>query len=780
MVAGLIQTNLSSALAGDPVVFDSEAMHLEFRDGWLASWTNKTTGETVNFETELKNADQEKVWPYLPGAWWHPSERPKPEARSTASSSLALKVKSPQEAEIVQSLQVPGGVAEAVQWSMKIPLEKLEGVYVPWGLAPARLITKDYHTDNFDQPSYYFEKRTGILSFHEWRQRWYILQGKTGGLLIYCDDPNFDHRQALEWDLSQKGSMTLTNRSMACAPWSDHYQSGRWIIRQYNGWMNAGVQMYQDYIAAAYHLVPIENRSTKWVGDLAFCVNKPSAFHPPNFTGPGGTGLNYNSEWPKNLKAAEEWLDDLAKTFDPSKVLLYTTGWRQAGNDNNFPSNDIDPFFFYVCRMARAKGFHVMLHFHNHLVQDETIFYLRYMRYQSKLMGVPLAEQTSEDTPYGIGIDALRNAPMVQRNKEYGSSFYGKMGLDRTMTGFQFHPGWEAYRYMKVANIVAAVQATGADAIHLDVPSIWHDKNDDRFPLNVAQGMRELYKLLRQTLDQQGLSNVAIGTEVMPSEPILPYVDLAQLSRATSVMGFLQGHIPESLVELQVGNEDEAAATPPPDKKATDSASGKNKKKYDRHSKILFEPDRYKKVLAGMPELGLPSILAMANGPYVLGYPHLGNIGPNTGARKGDPNSAQAQNAAQALQIWWSLTNNTIPNTQGTIFSDQAINGGRIGLGRFWQDKKPRLAKPEDWQRGDIARYRLADGSPFWVTRLDPVTLRFNLSGGKILADLNVFEGWKNDEMLRSYEVPQVISAAENSEAVKSLEPKEEDGKNEN
>ncbi len=738
-------------------VVDTSSMRLEFEDGWLTSWTNKKTGETVQFGCRDLAPNDDKAWVYQPGVWWHPSERPKKGETIASDWNMQLSTPQPDEVILTQNAHVNQGPAEAVQWSIQIPLNEIEAVHMPWGLAPARFITADYHTGNFDSPSYYWEKRTGILSFHEWRQRWYLIQGKTGGLLIYCDDPAFDSRQALEWDLSRKGFMTLTNRSMGCAPLSSDLTSSKWVIRQYEGWINEGAQLYQDFLAKTYDVTPLEQRPTAWVANLAFCINKPAAFRPPPYVGPGGVGsYNYNSDWTESLKASKEWLESLAKVVEPDKVMFYTTGWRQAGNDNNFPSNDIDPYFVYTCRMARQLGFHVMLHLHNHLVHDETVFYQRYIRDQSRLMGEgKLEENTADDIPYGVGYCALRDMPMIQRNKDFGSSHYRRMGLDTIMTGYHMHPGWEAYRYMKVANIVAAVQATGADMIHLDVPSLWHDKNDDRFEYNTAQGLRELYKLLRETFDAHGLANVAIATEVMPSEPILRYVDMAQMSRGRSAANLLEGSVPENLIELQMG-KDLAQAD---QIRAAAAAAKKN-----------FDPDFYAKVVSAMPELGQPSILAMANSPWVVGYPHLGNFNPDYGGRKGDPNAATQQNAIQALQIWWAFTNNTIPNTQSTIFADQPISNGRLALGCFWEKYDPRLAKPEEWHRGDIARYHLNNGGAFWVTRPEPLTLRLNLDNGKVLGELNVFKGWSNDSLLQSFYPAKEIEAARETEGYRIME----------
>ena len=46
---------------------------------------------------------------------------------------------------------------------------------------------------------------------------------------------------------------------------------------------------------------------------------------------------------------------------------------------------------------------------------------------------------------------------------------------------------------------------------------------------------------------------------------------------------------------------------------------------------------------------------------------------------------------------------------------------------------------------------------------------------GKVLADLNIFEGWKNDDLLRQYEVPSILSAAQSSAAYRIVERKKDE-----
>jgi len=334
---------------------------------------------------------------------------------------------------------------------------------------------------------------------------------------------------------------------------------------------------------------------------------------------------------------------------------------------------------------------------------------------------------------------------------------------------------------------VSAVKATGADMIHIDVPSIHIEMHNERYGMTAAQGLREQFKLLRETLDANGLQHVAIATELTPSEPILPYVDLSQASRDNSAIGFLNNpkSAGEMLLELQTGDdlariEQERAAegkakTPP------------------------FDPALYRKALASWRDLGEPSVDAMVSGKFCKGYPHLGATGPMGGGNASDPNAALHNQVAQALTVWYSFTRDTllhdIINPPAFMESPRYLpqadldarrkelaksglrkNGRtltrfhyvKFALARFWQDTTPQLMEPRYWERGDIGRYQLQDGRVLRITRADPLAMRFAFTDGTVLADLHLFDGWKNcDNLMAKYEPTWLKNQIDDHEATK-------------
>ena len=290
------------------------------------------------------------------------------------------------------------------------------------------------------------------------------------------------------------------------------------------------------------------------------------------------------------------------------------------------------------------------------------------------------------------------------------------------------------------------------------------------------RGLREEFKLLRETLDENGLEHVAIATELTPSEPIMAYVDMAQNSRDNSARDFLNllKLTGEDLPELQ-GDKEEAEA-----KKRREEAA----KAPDR-----FDVEKARRVIANSRRLGEPTIDAMVIGPYVQGYPHLGANSPTTGGSKGDPNAATHNNLTQSLKLWYSMSHDVLmhenfsapgrdrplmdyPNEwvdaetvakrrKSLIEKGIRKNGyllsklqyGKFAVARFWQETSPQLMQPQYWKPGDIARFQLKDGRELRVFRFEPLVMRFAFKDGTVLADLDLFEGWKNHQkLLEKYE----------------------------
>lgn len=745
-------------------------------DGWLTSWTNKRTGETFDFGKPDNVAALPPV--NQPGAWTIPGYG---EEKKANSWTLSASSPEPDTLVIRQQLEVPEGLAQTVQWSLRLPLDKIDASYWPTGLTN-RMIAADGQTpEGALGKNYYFGNRHAVLSSHQWRQRYFVIQGKKGGLLIEVDDPELEHFSAIEMDDSKfPKEVILTQRSIATPPWTNRYESSRWRITQYDGWVNQAANIRRGHLAKAFDLKPLSGRPTAWVQNLVWTYVRAPFTNPP-LTFPGSGNPDYTENWEKNLKLVDDWLDHLGKVLEPDKVMFYVNWWRYAAHDTLFPEHSIDPFFAHAVGKARQRGFHVMLHFHNHLVQDTgtSPFFGRYVAKQDewhreaypdrpKAIGDPEGK-----VPWGVGYDFLRRQEIVQRDKEFGTPSSARLGLPIRMTGYHLSPAYEGWRYMKVAEILSAVRATGADALHIDVPAVWPE-GKERFGINSQQGSREFFKLLRKTLDENGLSHVAIATEATPGEGYMRYVDMAQLVRGSSTVSMLDGISVDTMIELQLGND--------LDKANSIRAAAKSRYPTDAEKKIKgelrFDAKGVGERLAMMRELGEPNIDAMVISPFVRGYPHLGSASPMLGGYKDDPAAAVHNQVALSLHTWATIQRDSPFNgspsiqmfldappwdslpeikaarkeaiksgkrTEGKIFN--AFNYGELALARWWQTNQPRFAPLTDWQKGDIARFTLKDGKPLTVRRDSPLTLTLAVEG-RTLADIDVFKGWKNNEAL--------------------------------
>ncbi len=707
--------------------------------GFLTQWVNLETGETFDVPIpELKDAVADA--PYIPGGWWVDWKKPAEPGKAEVVNNFVLN----DENSTAISLKgnFPGGEIHALQWGLHVPYDNIRAINWPRGLAPARLSGNGF-PESMINNDYLFGKRLAMLAgASHIRHQYYVIEGKKGGLLVYFDNPELKHHLAMEFKRPDAKHLIISNRSIMPPPWQSQYESGRWIIRQYSGPLKNAAKLYQDYIVKAYDLKPLEERPTRWAKDISFVYVNAFARGPlpaPGYRQPQQDYLG--DKWAESLEYHKKWLDQLAQTVEPSKTMFYITDWRQDGMDMMFPNANIDPYYSHIIGYAKKKGFKMMLHCHNHLMHRQTTFWKRYLenayRVKNKIKKDVAIKPGDVD---GVAYCALRNIPFVQLNKLSGSSWDERKGLDRHMDWVTMNPAHEGFRYLMVGNLLSAVRASNADAIHLDVPNIWVDLRGELYGMNQMQGQREFYKLLRETLDANGFEHVAIATEVTPFEGFMKYVDFAQNSRDTSAKrraealergSSLAG---EELLALQDAEEWEKLLKERAleDKKAAEEAAKKRE----------FRPDAAKKLLAKATDLGEPSIDNMVIAPYIQSYPHLGAY-PG-----GKPLS-------KALSIWYSLVHDVMPHNGGVYDFDKELSPldqGLVALGRFMAAESPRIMNVSDWEAGDIARYKLKDGRIYRVFRLNETTLRLEFTDGKTLAELDLLEGWKNDAILKNYE----------------------------
>lgn len=734
-----------------------------FENGWLAEWKNQTTGETFAFGTP-KVPESADYRHYRPGFWSIDAVPADEEARRQAAVNISAKASGPAALELEESVSGVKSRLKGLQWGVQIPYAKGLAVHWPRGLPPSRISGAGYQ-EGIISPDYFFGGRAAALvGTYKLRSNAYVIQGTKGGLLVYMDNSGLKNFQAFEYlpiDSSYKvgepdvkdhlaQGVIISNRSLQPPTATDGYQGPRWVIQQYNGEVNEAARIYQDFVAKAYRLTPLSDRPTAWVQDLGLVfVNSPDALRGPRpIPGKGQPAYDYLSEeaWVKGMAEDTAYLERLSKVLEPDKVMFYTTEWTSGGHDTAFPEFNPDPYVAAMSRKARAMGFHVMLHMHNSLVQFPTSFTDHYILQTAKYMGL----DPEKDHIPGVYFDELRSEYILQHNKEFGTSWNDRNGQRRMFNAFHMNPACGGWRRLLVNRIVTAILATNADALHLDVPDWMIDRYNDRYGMNPIEGQVELYSLLRQTLDENGLKHVAISCELTPNEAFMRYVDLAQRSRNNSARPRIEAlaagsaMTQEELITLQTGKSLDAILK---SREVAAKPAG---------SPLPLDPQKALSLLRQTgKDLGVPSFDSMVFSSYVQAYPHLGASLP--------------ESPVGYLAAWYWPVNDCIPTGVGGNLESAAnpFHRGVLALGRFRGLEGLRLEPPGKWGPHDLALYRLKDGRRLRVFRLDDTTQRYQFENGPVLVDLDLFSGWKNAEvLLKNYGPPAISESGINAAAL--------------
>ncbi len=746
---------------------ETPKMLVEFEDGWLVRWENKETGEKMKFgKPDLKRSAKEDRF-YIPGPWWVDWKLPLDLSNTSTEWQTDLKEVDETAAQMVQSAQNTGGLEiHGLQWGVRIPYDQIDSIRLPDHLAPERMAGPGCLDQAVLFTPWQLEKRSGTVAP---RLRFFLIHGKTGGLLIYLDDPKFEHFLMREYKKGEN-ELIISNRSVAEPPWKDRYTSGTWVFRQYKGGVNVAAQLYQEHLEKTLDLKPLAQRPTSWVQDLAFTFVGGPWGEPLPFPGKRRPLYNYSSGWDKSEAAGKQWLDNLSKVLKPANVMFYMSGWRYSpGVDSSWPQHSVDPYFAQTVGMARRMGYHVMLHFCNIQVNAPSEFFDRYLKNQSDLLGL--------DEIQGFGHDALRNQPLHSKDDGVFGSGNWKQGVTGEQDVYNMNFAFEGWRKMFISAILSAVRATGADAVHLDVPDFWLDSNNDRYGMTCQQGLGLYFRELRETLDKNGLSNVAIATEGLPHEIALPYVDFAQMARDKTIDLLFTGFygLPDMF-----GRFDSKQVADLMKARADQEALSKKK---------LFDPDAFRTYVSNIRELGEPAVKTLVTDKFVRAYPHLGAYAPWGAGNAADPNRMVQNRAFNVLRIWYAMSVNNVLYDQahwamfmdcppydgldviqiyrkwmrddlkirneGKVFND--IEYGKFALARFWEETGPVPVSPGELQKGDMNRYKLKDGRTMIVTRSSPTTLRWGFADGGVLAELDIFEGWKNDRVLMDKYAPHFL-----------------------
>ena len=265
-----------------------------------------------------------------------------------------------------------------------------------------------------------------------WEVQLAILQGEQGGFFVRGADATFQFKTLhYEKDIE---SFALGFETQNQAPFDalTSAQSVTWRLNTYSGDWRVPARQYRDWMERTFKPWRLDEMPT-WVQDIGLVV----IYH----------GLDVGI------------LDRLAGQVDPTKTLLYVTGWRKDDYDVNYPDYTPKSGFAPFVKTAHRHGFRVMPHANLVGVSPYHPLYTELQKFQFRdpwignLIGWKW-EQT--DDPYRHAFINLAN-----------STF-------RKILVQQLKSVWEEYK---------------VDAFHLDIShAIVNDANGLIEGLNAGQG----------------------------------------------------------------------------------------------------------------------------------------------------------------------------------------------------------------------------------------------------------------------------------------------------
>jgi hypothetical protein len=440
---------VGAAGSAAPVTVSSRSLEAAFDDGCLVGLRNRLTGESYfgagDRETLVGLTDRSGLLkaPKLTGRgpvprgyrWVAQTEGAQPARITTTVTADG------DDLLVTQQVERPEGGIGGVEWGWR-------GL----DLGKVRLIIPGVGGVVVDPA------RTEPQANYEWPGAWQaaavFAQGKRGGFWLWTDDPQ-RHFKDLRY---QRTGTTATLRFAAetDGPAAGHrrFTSVVWRLAAYRGDWRTPAAQYRALMERSYQLTPLATRKPQWVDRIAFVV---TIGNPP--------------------ERAD--LERLAREVPADRTLIYFPTWRSFGYDVNYPEYHPGAGVTEWVKMARALGFHVMVH--------------------CNFAGVnplhPLRKQVDS---------------MLLRDRWSGD--YVGWYLDRPQdTDHQIMVLDVAYpeaRRLLIERVAQAQREVGFDAVHLDFPVLVNSTQGRVGGLN-ALGGAEVY--LREL--QAALPRVAIGTE---------------------------------------------------------------------------------------------------------------------------------------------------------------------------------------------------------------------------------------------------------------------------
>ncbi len=300
-----------------------------------------------------------------------------------------------------------------------------------------------------------------------WDAQLLIVEGKDHGFYLFGDDTHGSPKN-VRVERSDKG-WKIVCTSINDAPFDDKttLQPRRWYINTYEGDWRVPAQRYRAWAAAAFGAKPLADHNPAWVADIY-------AFTTIEFVN-------------------DELLQELARQFDPKQTLLYMHHWRNQHFDRDAP-NYHEPAENYLAfiKKAQALGFKVMVHVNFWGVSPDHPIYAEMAPYHL----------LKQDGSRGRYANYNQNPPVIMN---------------------YISPASKKWREFFIGELKRTLEATGADAIHLDQNFHAHnDFNGIIDGLTFNEGILQYHKEVREALP-----GIALGGEGL-NELTFAYMDFAQ------------------------------------------------------------------------------------------------------------------------------------------------------------------------------------------------------------------------------------------------------------
>lgn len=269
-----------------------------------------------------------------------------------------------------------------------------------------------------------------------WPQFWeaglVILQGKTGGFWVHCEDDQYRYKAL---NISEG---VLGFETEAYGPLDGSLGAGGlvWRINVYKGDWQVPAARYRDWLWRAYNLGAQEQMRKPWLQDLRLALSW------------------YNGD--------PAILDALATKVDPRKTLIHYSQWRTDGYDENYPTFEPSEQALSNFAKAREMGFHLMPHC-NAVDMDPThpaYHFLRDFQYRDV--------QTKRLHGWAYDTDANQVLGVPNSYHSLSQNRHRKVMV-------KIHPGLAMWRSILAENILGAVERVGTDTVFIDVTLCSHN-----------------------------------------------------------------------------------------------------------------------------------------------------------------------------------------------------------------------------------------------------------------------------------------------------------------